>query len=105
MVRPAWDLNWPYKAHPVVYFLSPKTRYKVYSFISSKQVISYNMAPVALQPRDNGSSRHANGKNASTTTTPSAAAEARAHSGDDDTPVDLSSADVIRLEHEYGAHK
>lgn len=102
MVRPAWDLNWPYKAHPVVYFRSPKTSY---SFISSKQVISYNMAPVALQPHDNGSSRHANGKNAATATTPSTTAEARAHSGDDDTPVDLSSADVIRLEHEYGAHK
>jgi hypothetical protein len=63
------------------------------------------MAPVALHPHDNGSSQHANSKNASTATTPSADAEARAHSGDDCTPVDLSSADVIRLEHEFGAHK
>ncbi|KAI0270142.1 ornithine aminotransferase [Russula aff. rugulosa BPL654] len=62
------------------------------------------MAPVALHPHDNGSSQHANSKNASTATTPSADAEARAHSGDDGTPVDLSSADVIRLEHEFGAH-
>ena len=53
------------------------------------------MAPVALHPHDNGSSRHANSKNASTATTP----------GDDRTPVDLSSADVIKLEHEFGAHK
>jgi hypothetical protein len=63
------------------------------------------MAPVAHHPRDNGSSRHANSKTASTATTPSAAAEARAESGDDGTPVHLSSADVIRLEHEFGAHK
>jgi len=62
------------------------------------------MAPVAQQPHNNGSSRHANGKTASTATTPSAAAEARAHSGDDSIPVDLSSADVIRLEHDFGAH-
>jgi hypothetical protein len=55
------------------------------------------MPPVA-HPDDNGSSRHANGKIASTATAPPAAAEARA-------PVDLSSADVIRLEHEFGAHK
>lgn len=60
------------------------------------------MAPVALQPHDNGSSRHANGKNASTATL---GAEARAHSGDDGTAVGQSSADVIRLEHEFGAHK
>ena len=59
------------------------------------------MAPVAHHPHDNGSSRHANGKNASIATT----TEAQAHSRDDGTPVDLSSADVIRLEHEFGAHK
>lgn len=62
------------------------------------------MAPVALHPHDNGSSRRANSKNASTATTPSAEVEARTHSGDDST-VDLSSADVIKLEHEFGAHK
>lgn len=64
------------------------------------------MAPVAHHPHDNGSSRHAsaNGKTASTATTPSAAAEARAQSGNDGTAVNLSSADVIRLEHEFGAH-
>jgi hypothetical protein len=37
MVRPAWDLNWPYKALPVVSLCPPthveKTRYKVYSFV------------------------------------------------------------------------
>ncbi|KAI9465115.1 ornithine-oxo-acid aminotransferase [Russula earlei] len=55
------------------------------------------MTPVALHPHDNGLSRHANGKNTST----APAAEARAHST---ATVDLSSADVIRLEHEYGAH-
>jgi hypothetical protein len=60
------------------------------------------MAPVAVHSHDNGSSRHANGKTASTATV---VAEARAHSGDDGTAVDLSSADVIRLEHEFGAHK
>ncbi|KAF8498140.1 ornithine-oxo-acid aminotransferase [Russula emetica] len=59
------------------------------------------MAPVAVHSHDNGSSRHANGKTASTATV---VAEARAHSGDDGTAVDLSSADVIRLEHEFGAH-
>lgn len=63
------------------------------------------MAPVAQHPHNNGSSRLANGKTASTAIAPSAAAEARAHSGDGGTPVDLSSADVIRLEHEFGAHK
>ncbi len=62
------------------------------------------MVSVAPHPHDNGSSRHANGKNASTATMPSAAVEARAQSGDG-SPVDLSSADVIRLEHEHGAHK
>jgi hypothetical protein len=66
------------------------------------------MSPVALQPddNDNGSSRHANGKNAaSSATAPPASAESRAQSSDGNTPVDLSSADVIRLEHEFGAHK
>jgi hypothetical protein len=61
------------------------------------------MTPVALQPDDNGTSRHANGKNASPAT-PATAAESRAQSSGG-TPVDLSSADVIRLEHEFGAHK
>jgi hypothetical protein len=59
------------------------------------------MAPVALHPQDNGLSRNANGKNTSTATAP--AAEPRAQS--EGAPQGLSSADVIRLEHEYGAHK
>lgn len=62
------------------------------------------MAPVALHPHDDGSSRHANGKNTSTATTSSAVAEARTQSRDV-TPADLSSSEVIRLEHEFGAHK
>jgi hypothetical protein len=62
------------------------------------------MTPVALLPIDDGSSRHANGKNASTATDRPAAAESRAQSRGD-TSQDLSSADVIRLEHEFGAHK
>lgn len=62
------------------------------------------MTPVALQPDDNGPSRHANGKNASPGTAPAAAAESRAQPSGG-TTVDLSSADVIRLEHEFGAHK
>ena len=61
------------------------------------------MTPVALQPDDNGPSRHANGKNASPGT-PAAAAESRAQPSGG-TLVNLSSADVIRLEHEFGAHK
>jgi hypothetical protein len=60
------------------------------------------MAPVALHPHDNGLTRNANGKNTSTANaTPTA--EPRAQSKG--TPLNPSSADVIRLEHEFGAHK
>ena len=59
------------------------------------------MPPVALHPHDDGLSRNANGKNTSTATAaPAPAAEPRGQS-----KADLSSADVIRLEHEFGAHK
>jgi hypothetical protein len=106
MVRPACDLNWPYKAQPAAVSLRPDSRREneIQSLLESvaNKYSVINMAPVALHPHDNGSSRHTNSKNASTATTPSAEVEARA--GDDGT-VDLSSADVIRLEHEFGAHK
>ncbi|KAI0262693.1 pyridoxal phosphate-dependent transferase [Gloeopeniophorella convolvens] len=57
------------------------------------------MAPVALYTNDSAAVRHTNGKNPSTAAVP---AESRAQSKD--TAVHLSSADVIRLEHEFGAH-
>ncbi|KAI0290055.1 ornithine-oxo-acid aminotransferase [Russula brevipes] len=60
------------------------------------------MAPVAHHLQDDGSSRHANGKSASTAT-PDPAAEPRAES-DNAPPLHLSSADVIQREHEFGAH-
>ncbi|KAI0252218.1 ornithine-oxo-acid aminotransferase [Lactifluus subvellereus] len=60
------------------------------------------MPPVALHPHDNGLSWHANGKNASTATATADPAEPRVQSRA--TPGHLSSADVIRLEHEFGAH-
>ncbi|KAH9957764.1 ornithine-oxo-acid aminotransferase [Russula dissimulans] len=60
------------------------------------------MAPVALHLQDNnGLSRNANGKNTSLDTA-TLATEARAQSNGTD--AKLSSADVIGLEHEYGAH-
>ena len=65
------------------------------------------MAPVALHPHDNGLSRNANGKNTSTVTSTATAAppaEPRAQPKSA-LPVHRSSADVIRLEHEFGAHK
>jgi hypothetical protein len=61
------------------------------------------MAPVALHLQDDRSSRNANGKNTSTASADAAVAEPRAQS--EGTPQGLSSADVIHLEHEYGAHK
>lgn len=59
------------------------------------------MAPIALHAHDNGLTRHANGKNNSAVVA-TATPEARDQSAQ---PVHLSSADVIRLEHEFGAHK
>ncbi len=63
------------------------------------------MAPVALHPHDNGLTvtRHANGKN--TSVAAAVTAEARDPPKSSAQPVHLSSADVIRLEHEFGAHK
>lgn len=58
------------------------------------------MAPVALHPHDNGLTRHANGKNTSAVAA-AVTAEARDQPAQQ---VHLSSADVIRLEHEFGAH-
>ncbi|KAF8263131.1 ornithine-oxo-acid aminotransferase [Lactarius quietus] len=55
------------------------------------------MAPVALHPHDNGLARHANSKNPSADTA-AVTPEAR------DRSAHLSSADVISLEHEFGAH-
>lgn len=63
---------------------------------------SSDMAPVAHRPHDDGSSPHANGKNTSTATT---AATAAPGAQPEDTHSHLSSAEVIRLEHECGAHK
>jgi PKD repeat protein len=65
------------------------------------------MSPVALHPHDNGLSRNANGKNTSTATaTVTVATPAETRVQQKATPsVHLSSADVIRLEHEFGAHK
>jgi hypothetical protein len=60
------------------------------------------MAPVALHSQDNGLARNANGKNTSTV---AAAPPAEPQTQPKGTPSDLSSADVIRLEHEFGAHK
>ena len=57
-----------------------------------------NMTPAALLPHDDNATRSANGKNTSTVAT-TATPEAR------DQPVHLSSADVIRLEQTFGAHK
>lgn len=59
------------------------------------------MAPIALHPHDNGLTRHANGKNNSAVAA-AVTPEARDHSAQ---PVHLSSAGVIRREHEFGAHK
>ncbi|KAI9435792.1 ornithine-oxo-acid aminotransferase [Lactarius indigo] len=61
------------------------------------------MAPVALHPHDNGVTRHANGKNTSAVAA-AVTAEARDQPKSSAQPVHLSSADVIRLEHEFGAH-
>lgn len=58
------------------------------------------MAPVALHPQDNTLNRNANGKNASAVAA-AVTPEARDNSAQQ---VHLSSADVIRLEHEHGAH-
>jgi len=58
------------------------------------------MAPVALHPQDNSLNRNANGKNASAVAA-AVTPEARDNTAQQ---VHLSSADVIRLEHEYGAH-
>ncbi|KAI0297870.1 ornithine-oxo-acid aminotransferase [Multifurca ochricompacta] len=61
------------------------------------------MAPVALShPHDNGFARNANGKNSSAVTP--VPAEARVPPKSLAPVVHLSSADVIRLEHEFGAH-
>ena len=59
------------------------------------------MAPVALHSQDNSLNRIANGKNASAVVV-AVTPEARDNSAQQ---VHLSSADVIRLEHEHGAHK
>jgi hypothetical protein len=56
------------------------------------------MTPAALLPHDDNATRHANGKNTSAVAA-TATPEAR------DQPVHLSSADVIRLEQAFGAHK
>jgi ornithine--oxo-acid transaminase len=58
------------------------------------------MAPVALHPQDNTLNRNANGKNASAVAA-AVTPEARENPAQQ---VHLSSADVIRLEHEHGAH-
>ena len=60
------------------------------------------MAPVAFHPQDNGSSPNTNSK---ITSTAIAAATAEPRVQPEDTPSHLSSADVIRLEHECGARK
>ncbi|KAI0000781.1 pyridoxal phosphate-dependent transferase [Russula compacta] len=59
------------------------------------------MPPVALHPHDDNLSRNANGKNTSTAT---AAPAPTAEQPRGQSKADLSSADVIRLEHEFGAH-
>ena len=53
------------------------------------------MTPAALLPHDDNATQPVNGKNTSTVATPKSR----------DRPVHLSSADVIRLEQEFGAHK
>jgi hypothetical protein len=63
------------------------------------------MAPVALHPHDNGLSRNSNGKNTSTATATAAPPAEPRQQHKSTLPAHLSSADVIRLEHEFGAHK
>ena len=59
------------------------------------------MAPVALYSNDTTTVRHTNGKNPSAAVAVPAGSRAQSK----DASVHLSSADVIRLEHEFAAHK
>ena len=61
------------------------------------------MAPVALHPHDDGLTRYANSKNSSAVAV-AVTAEPR-DKPKTSPPVHLSSADAIRLEHQFGAHK